>query len=196
VLDVTELDPLSMEAARFIHLIALSSSLTLQMLIGAGGLSVLTTMASFGCRINFPAPVKKRINSWENLLSADKEKSMNKGVDFTDSETSTSQRPVSLSLNTNVNELDSQFNFEIYPNPFQNQFTVRFNEKVQGPAEIKIIRMRHSLDGLIKFNSDFTESTFIAQRSAEEFHKIIMSLYTQEVYNSAGKMLPKFKTKF
>jgi hypothetical protein len=63
-------------------------------------------------------------------------------------------------------------------------------------AEIKIIRMRHSLDGLIKFNSDFTESTFIAQRSAEEFHKIIMSLYTQEVYNSAGKMLPKFKTKF
>jgi len=62
--------------------------------------------------------------------------------------------------------------------------------------EIKIIRMRHSLDGLIKFESDFTTSKFIAQRSAEEFHKIVMSLYTQEVYNSAGKMLPKFKTKF
>jgi subtilisin-like proprotein convertase family protein len=42
---------------------------------------------------------------------------------------------------TNVNELDSQFNFEIYPNPFQNQFTVRFNEKVQGTAEIKIMNL-------------------------------------------------------
>jgi hypothetical protein len=42
---------------------------------------------------------------------------------------------------TNVNELDSQFNFEIYPNPFQNQFTVQFNEKVQGTAEIKIMNL-------------------------------------------------------
>ena len=46
-----EIDRLTMEAAKFIHQISLSSSLTLQMLIGAGGLGVLTMMVSFGSRI-------------------------------------------------------------------------------------------------------------------------------------------------
>ncbi len=42
---------------------------------------------------------------------------------------------------TNVNELNSQINFEIYPNPFQNQFTVKFNENLKGTVEIKIMNL-------------------------------------------------------
>jgi subtilisin-like proprotein convertase family protein len=42
---------------------------------------------------------------------------------------------------TNVNELNSQINFEIYPNPFQNQFTVHFNENLKGTVEIKIMNL-------------------------------------------------------
>lgn len=53
-------DPVIMEAARFIHQISLSSSLTLQMLIGAGGLMVLTTMVSFGARIGATTPRNDR----------------------------------------------------------------------------------------------------------------------------------------
>lgn len=49
-----EIDKLTIEAAKFIYQIAKSSSLTLQMLIGAGGLSVLTTMVSFGSKMNRP----------------------------------------------------------------------------------------------------------------------------------------------
>jgi hypothetical protein len=72
--DATELDPLAMEAARFIHLISISSSLTLQMLISAGGLSVLTTMASFGCKISsgstssITTSSHRRLHSWEELI--------------------------------------------------------------------------------------------------------------------------------
>ena len=46
-----EVNPVAIEAARFIHQISSTSQLTLQMLIGAGGLSVLTTMVSFGAYI-------------------------------------------------------------------------------------------------------------------------------------------------
>ncbi len=45
------MNPVAIEAARFIHQISSTSQLTLQMLIGAGGLSVLTTMVSFGAYI-------------------------------------------------------------------------------------------------------------------------------------------------
>ena len=48
---VGELDPVTIETARFIHQISSTSSLTLQMLIGAGGLTVLTSMVSFGAHI-------------------------------------------------------------------------------------------------------------------------------------------------
>jgi hypothetical protein len=69
----SDLDPLAMEAARFIHLISISSSLTLQMLISAGGLSVLTTMASFGCKINTGnhSSSHRRLHSWEELIKKD-----------------------------------------------------------------------------------------------------------------------------
>lgn len=50
-----EVDPLTLEAARFIHQICSTSSLTLQMLIGAGGLSVLTSMVSLGATFTPPA---------------------------------------------------------------------------------------------------------------------------------------------
>jgi hypothetical protein len=71
-----DLDPLAMEAARFIHSISISSSLTLQMLISAGGLSVLTTMASFGCKISTGANSSshRRLHSWEELLKRDEVK--------------------------------------------------------------------------------------------------------------------------
>ena len=45
------IDPLTVEAARFIYKISSTSSLTLQMLIGAGGLSVLTKMITFGATL-------------------------------------------------------------------------------------------------------------------------------------------------
>lgn len=45
------MDPVTIETARFIHQISSTSQLTLQMLIGAGGLTVLTTMVSFGAYI-------------------------------------------------------------------------------------------------------------------------------------------------
>lgn len=72
-LDNGDLDPLAMEAARFIHTISISSSLTLQMLISAGGLSVLTTMASFGCKITSGSNTNassshRRLHSWEELI--------------------------------------------------------------------------------------------------------------------------------
>jgi hypothetical protein len=47
-----DIDPVTLEAARFIHQICSTSSLTLQMLIGAGGLSVLTGMVSLGATLN------------------------------------------------------------------------------------------------------------------------------------------------
>ena len=43
----TEVDPVVLEAARFVHQISSTSSLTLQMLIGAGGLPVLLHMVAF-----------------------------------------------------------------------------------------------------------------------------------------------------
>mmetsp|Transcript_18777 Transcript_18777/g.31303 ORF Transcript_18777/g.31303 Transcript_18777/m.31303 type:complete len:1208 (+) Transcript_18777:214-3837(+) len=43
----TEVDPVVLEAARFVHQISSTSSLTLQMLIGAGGLPVLMHMVAF-----------------------------------------------------------------------------------------------------------------------------------------------------
>lgn len=55
-----EVDLATMEAARFIHQISLSSSLTLQMFIGAGGLGLLTTMISFGSRINSKILISQR----------------------------------------------------------------------------------------------------------------------------------------
>ena len=47
-----DVDPLTVEAAHFIHQISSTSSLTLQMLIGAGGLNVLTNMVTFGATLN------------------------------------------------------------------------------------------------------------------------------------------------
>ena len=44
---VSVVDPISLEAAKFVHQISSTSSLTLQMLIGAGGLPVLVQMVSF-----------------------------------------------------------------------------------------------------------------------------------------------------
>lgn len=55
-LRIRNADSVTYEAARFIHHISLSSALTLQMLIGAGGLGVLTSMVSFGCRITVNVP--------------------------------------------------------------------------------------------------------------------------------------------
>lgn len=54
VVDDNDVDPVTLEAAKFIHQISSTSSLTLQMLIGAGGLSVLTSMVSFGTFIATP----------------------------------------------------------------------------------------------------------------------------------------------
>jgi serine/threonine protein kinase len=48
---VPEIDPVTLETARFIHRISSTSPLTLQMFIGAGGLTVLTSMLSFGAHI-------------------------------------------------------------------------------------------------------------------------------------------------
>lgn len=52
----TNADDVTYEAARFIHQISLSSALTLQMLIGAGGLGVLTSMVSYGAKIPISVP--------------------------------------------------------------------------------------------------------------------------------------------
>jgi hypothetical protein len=49
-------DCVTYEAARFIHQISLSSALTLQMLIGAGGLGVLTSMVSYGGKVAVNIP--------------------------------------------------------------------------------------------------------------------------------------------
>ena len=60
-----DLDPLTLEAARFLHQISSTSSLTLQMLIGAGGLSVLTSMVSLGATFT-PAPSHLHMPSVSN----------------------------------------------------------------------------------------------------------------------------------
>lgn len=56
-------DSLTFEAAKFIHQISFSSSLTLQMLVGAGGLGILTAMVSFGARIDVNAAILNIDNS-------------------------------------------------------------------------------------------------------------------------------------
>ena len=45
--NITSVDPVVLEAARFVHQISSTTSLTLQMLIGAGGLPVLVHMVTF-----------------------------------------------------------------------------------------------------------------------------------------------------
>jgi serine/threonine protein kinase len=52
-------DNVTYEAARFIHQISLSSALTLQMLIGAGGLGVLTSMVSYGGKVAVNVPIEE-----------------------------------------------------------------------------------------------------------------------------------------
>lgn len=48
---VSSIDPVVLEAARFVHQISSTSSLTLQMLIGAGGLPVLVHMVAFASKM-------------------------------------------------------------------------------------------------------------------------------------------------
>jgi subtilisin-like proprotein convertase family protein len=42
---------------------------------------------------------------------------------------------------TNVNELNAQIDFSIYPNPFQNQFTIQLNGTSEGLAEVNICNL-------------------------------------------------------
>eukprot|EP01032_Pedospumella_encystans_P007493 gene7492-8987_t len=65
-----DLDPLTLEAARFLHQISSTSSLTLQMLIGAGGLSVLTSMVSLGATFTAPGTVGTNAATAANNHSA------------------------------------------------------------------------------------------------------------------------------
>lgn len=58
-------DDVTYEAARFIHQISLSSALTLQMLIGAGGLGVLTSMVSYGGKIAVNIPEEEYYNTFD-----------------------------------------------------------------------------------------------------------------------------------
>ena len=63
-----EVDPVVLEAARFVHQISSTSSLTLQMLIGAGGLPVLLHMVAF-CYQMGPRPRLRSLNSTEEELA-------------------------------------------------------------------------------------------------------------------------------
>lgn len=55
-----EVDPTAVEAARFIHIISMASPLTVQMLIGSGGLPVLVQMMSFSSLLTAKAAADAR----------------------------------------------------------------------------------------------------------------------------------------
>lgn len=121
--ELADLDPLAMEAARFIHLISISSSLTLQMLISAGGLSVLTTMVSFGCKISTGnTQSHRRLHSWEELLKRDemKRSALNP--------TSSNEEEVEEVTDENSNDL---LNFHHFPDRIYDTESKRYIEIFQ-----------------------------------------------------------------
>jgi hypothetical protein len=42
---------------------------------------------------------------------------------------------------TNVNEVNKNLEFNIFPNPFQNQFTIQFDEKLKGHTKVRVFNL-------------------------------------------------------